>query len=115
MGVMGLFLLGSCNSKSGDGHEGHNHETEKHEHEGCDHDHEGEDHNHEGDEHNHDGHSHDEHSHDEQTAAGHSDEIILPTAKAQAAGVKSNVVEPCRADVLYGTSFAIVTIMVYSR
>lgn len=28
MGVMGLFLLGSCNSKSGDGHEGHNHETE---------------------------------------------------------------------------------------
>ena len=89
MGVMGLFLLGSCNSKSGDGHEGHNHETEKHEHEGCDHDHEGEDHNHEGDEHNHDG-----HSHDEQTAAGHSDEIILPTAKAQAAGVKSNVVEP---------------------
>lgn len=55
MGVMGLFLLGSCNSKSGDGHEGHNHETEKHEHEGCDHDHEGEDHNHEGDEHNHDG------------------------------------------------------------
>ena len=99
MGVMGLFLLGSCNSKSGDGHEGHNHETEKHEHEGCDHDHEGEDHNHEGDEHNHDGHnhdghSHDGHSHDEQTAAGHSDEIILPTAKAQAAGVKSNVVEP---------------------
>ena len=76
MGVMGLFLLGSCNSKSGDGHEGHNHETEKHEHEGCDHDHEGEDHNHEGDEHNHDG-----HSHDGQTAAGHSDEIILPTAK----------------------------------
>ena len=59
MGVMGLFLLGSCNSKSGDGHEGHNHETEKHEHEGCDHDHEGEDHNHEGGEHNHDGHSHD--------------------------------------------------------
>ena len=49
MGVMGLFLLGSCNSKSGDGHEGHNHETEKHEHEGCDHDHEGEDNNHEGD------------------------------------------------------------------
>lgn len=88
MGVMGLFLLGSCNSKSGDGHEGHNHETEKHEHEGCDHDHEGEDHNHEGDEHNHDG-----HSHDEQTAAGHSDEIILPTAKAQAARSK---IQCCR-------------------
>ena len=78
MGVMGLFLLGSCNSKSGDGHEGHNHETEKHEHEGCDHDHEGEDHNHEGDEHNHDGHNHDGHSHDEQTAAGHKSFCLLP-------------------------------------
>ena len=87
MGVMGLFLLGSCNSKSGDGHEGHNHETEKHEHEGCEHDHEGEDHNHEGDD-------HDGHDHGEVAAAGHSDEIILPPAKAQAAGVKSNVVEP---------------------
>lgn len=71
MGVMGLFLLGSCNSKSGDGHEGHNHETEKHEHEGCEHDHEGEDHNHEGDD-------HDGHDHGEVAAAGHSDEIILP-------------------------------------
>lgn len=30
MGVLGLFLLGSCNSKSGDSHEGHNHETEEH-------------------------------------------------------------------------------------
>ena len=89
MGVMGLFLLGSCNSKSGDGHEGHNHETEKHEHEGCEHDHESEDHNHEGDDHDHDG-----HDHGEVAAAGHSDEIILPPAKAQAAGVKSNVVEP---------------------
>ena len=93
MGVMGLFLLGSCNSKSGDGHEGHNHETEKHEHEGCDHDHEGEDHNHEGDEHNHDG-----HDHGEVVAAGHSDEIILPPAKAQAAGVKSNVVMAAQGD-----------------
>ena len=71
MGVMGLFLLGSCNSKSGDGHEGHNHETEKHEHEGCEHDHEGDD--------------HDGHDHGEVAAAGHSDEIILPPAKAVAA------------------------------
>ena len=39
MGVIGLFLLGSCNSKSG---EGHNHETEEHAHAG--HDHEGHDH-----------------------------------------------------------------------
>ena len=84
MGVMGLFLLGSCNSKSGDGHEGHNHETEKHEHEGCDHDHEGEDHNHEGD----------EHSRSSEPATGHSDEIILPKAKAEAAGVKTSIIEP---------------------
>lgn len=34
MGVIGLFLLGSCNSKSG---EGHNHETEEHAHAGHDH------------------------------------------------------------------------------
>ncbi len=43
MGVIGLFLLGSCNSKSG---EGHNHETEEHAHAG--HDHEGHDHANEG-------------------------------------------------------------------
>ena len=36
MGVLGLFLLGSCNSKSGDSHEGHNHETEEHNHDGHD-------------------------------------------------------------------------------
>ena len=46
MGVLGLFLLGSCNSKSGDSHEGHNHETEEHNHDR--HDHEGHDHEHEG-------------------------------------------------------------------
>ena len=27
MGAIGLFLLGSCNSKSGENHEGHNHKT----------------------------------------------------------------------------------------
>ena len=40
MGVLGLFLLGSCNSKSEHDHEGHSHETEKahnHDHEGHDH------------------------------------------------------------------------------
>ena len=51
MGVLGLFLLGSCNSKSGDSHEGHNHETEEHNHDG--HDHEGHDHEHEGHNHEH--------------------------------------------------------------
>ena len=56
MGILGLFILGSCNSKSGGNHEGHDHGTEAHdhEHEGHDHEHEGEDHeghDHEGDEH----------------------------------------------------------------
>lgn len=83
MGVLGLFLLGSCNSKSGDSHEGHNHETEEHNHDG--HDHEGHDHEHEG--HN--------HEHEEQeNHAGESDEIILPPAKAQAAGVAVSTIEP---------------------
>ena len=43
IGVMGLFVLGSCNSKN-TGHEGHDHETVTHnhdEHEGHDHEAEG--------------------------------------------------------------------------
>lgn len=71
MGALGLFLLGSCNSKSGESHEGHNHETEGHNHEAEGHDHE----------------------HGEESAHG-SDGIILPPAKAQAAGVEVSVVEP---------------------
>ena len=89
MGVLGLFLLGSCNSKSGDSHEGHNHETEEHNHEGHDHEHEGHDHKHEGHDHEHEGHDHEHENH-----AGGSDEIILPPAKAQAAGVVVSTVEP---------------------
>lgn len=85
MGVIGLFLLGSCNSKSEESHEGHNHGTE----EACsgDHDHEGEGHDHasEGGEHDHEA---------ESAPAGGSDEIILPPAKAQAAGVEVSTVEP---------------------
>ncbi len=65
MGVLGLFLLGSCNSKSGDSHEGHNHETEEHNHDGHDHEHEGHNHEHE----------------EQENHAGGSDEIILPPAK----------------------------------
>ena len=65
MGVVGLFLLGSCSSKSAEEHqhgaEGHQHETEEQNNE---------------------------------AEAGHSDEIILPPAKAQAAGVEASVVEP---------------------
>ena len=30
MGVLGLFILGSCNNKAGHNHEGHNHGTEAH-------------------------------------------------------------------------------------
>lgn len=88
MGVIGLFLLGSCNSKSG---EGHNHETEEHAHAG--HDHEGHDHESENHDHEHEGAGH-EHKHAAEAAAGHSDEIILPPAKAQAAGVETSIIEP---------------------
>lgn len=110
IGTVGLFLLGSCMSKSGDGHEHHNHETEvhsheheghSHEHEGHDHEHEdhtheheGHDHEHEGHDHEHEGHTHEGHAHSAKTADSHSDEIILPPAKAQAAGVKTGVIEP---------------------
>lgn len=93
MGVLGLFLLGSCTSKSGGNHEGHNHETEEHHHEGHDHEHEGHDHEHEG--HEHEGHEHEGHEHEKQDQhAGGSDEIILPPAKAQAAGVAVSTIEP---------------------
>lgn len=93
MGVLGLFLLGSCTSKSGGNHEGHNHETEEHHHEGHGHEHEGHDHEHEG--HEHEGHEHEGHEHEKQDQhAGGSDEIILPPAKAQAAGVAVSTVEP---------------------
>ena len=80
MGVMGLFLLGSCSNHSGHSHEGHNHDHEghnhateehAHSHEGHSHDHEGhthEAHNHEGHDHaaeahTHEGHNHEAHEH----------------------------------------------------
>ncbi len=91
MGILGLFVLGSCQqNKSAHDHEGHNHETEEaNPHQG--HDHDGHDH---GD---HDGHNHDGHAHEVEKPAGaeaHSDEIILPKQKADAAGVKSITVQP---------------------
>ena len=73
MGVMGMFLLGSCNSHSGHSHEGHDHEghnhaTEEHahNHEGHSHEHSHEGHSHEGHNHDHEGHnhSHDAHNHE---------------------------------------------------
>ena len=113
MGVMGMFLLGSCTSNSGHSHEGHNHDHEghnhvtkehshsheghshEHSHEGHTHEHEG--HNHEAEAHNHEAeaHSHEGHSHDHGHAHGvNPDEIILAPAKAKAAGVASEVIQP---------------------
>lgn len=97
MGVMGLFLLGSCNSKSGESHEGHDHATEAHDHESegeaCS-GHEGHDHEAEGHDHEAEGEGHEGHDHGAEPAAANSDEIILPKAKADAAGVKVSVVQP---------------------
>lgn len=77
IGVLALFLLGSCS------HHSHNEkETETSAHKDCDHDHG--DHNHD----NHNGHS------DERESEGISDEIILPKDKALAVGVKSEIIQP---------------------
>ena len=119
MGVMGMFLLGSCSSNSGHSHEGHNHdheghnhatEEQAHNHEGHSHEHDHEGHNHEAGEHNHEGHTHEatdahaghnhaatdahsneEHSHDH---GSNPDEIILAPEKAKAAGVMSEIIQP---------------------
>ena len=93
MGVMGMFLLGSCSSHSGHNHdhEGHNHATEEHahNHEGHSHEHnhdghshEGHDHSHDG--HNHDGHNHDGHNHNHDAHASHNHENHKHEAKADA-------------------------------
>ena len=118
MGVMGMFLLGSCSSHSGHSHEGHshdheghNHATEEHahSHEGHSHEHEG--HNHATEAHNHDahaGHNHEAEGHNHDAHEGHAheghdhghahgtnpDEIMLAPAKAKAAGVVSEVIQP---------------------
>ena len=114
MGVMGMFLLGSCNSHSGHSHEGHDHEghnhaTEEHahNHEGHSHEHSHEGHSHEGHNHDHEGHdhSHDAHNHEAHNHEGHDhshghdhgvnpDEIMLAPEKAKAAGVASEVIQP---------------------
>ena len=114
MGVMGMFLLGSCSSNSGHSHEGHNHDheghnhaTEEHAHNHEGHSHEHESHNHEGhnheahehnhaaEAHNHEGHNHEDHNHDHGHAHGvNPDEIMLAPAKAKAAGVVSEVIQP---------------------
>ncbi|MDR0962869.1 MAG: efflux RND transporter periplasmic adaptor subunit [Mediterranea sp.] len=83
VGLIALFTLGSCSNKSASGHEehSHSHETCNHNHEGGSHKHEGDSHIHENDSHN----SSDNHG---------SDEIILSPEKAQAIGVKVEIVRP---------------------
>ena len=97
MGIMGMFLLGSCNNHSGHSHEGHNHEGHHHETETAHH------HNHEGHNHAEEGHDHASEDHNihnhNHAAEGHEhgnnpDEIILAPEKAKAAGVVSEVIQP---------------------
>lgn len=85
MGVLGLFILGSCNSKPRNNPEEHNHGTEAHDHEGHDHENEGHSATKECEGHDHGS---------EASESEHSDEIILPKAKAEAAGVKVSTIEP---------------------
>ena len=82
MGIMGMFLLGSCNNHSGHNHEGHDHEGHNHAEEG--HDHASEDHNIHNHNHAAEGHEH----------GNNPDEIILAPEKAKAVGVVSEVIQP---------------------
>ena len=97
MGIMGMFLLGSCNNHSGHSHEGHDYEGHHHETETAHHhDHEG--HNHAEEGHDHASEDHNIHNHNH-AAEGHEhgnnpDEIILAPEKAKAAGVVSEVIRP---------------------
>ena len=97
MGIMGMFLLGSCNNHSGHSHEGHDYEGHHHETETAHHhDHEG--HNHAEEGHDHASEDHNIHNHNH-AAEGHEhgnnpDEIILAPEKAKAAGVVSEVIQP---------------------
>ena len=97
MGIMGIFLLGSCNNHSGHNHEGHDHEGHHHETETAHHyNHEG--HNHAEEGHDHASEDHNIHNHNH-AAEGHEhgnnpDEIILAPEKAKAAGVVSEVIQP---------------------
>ena len=91
MGVMGMFLLGSCNNHSGHSHEGHEHEGCTHSHEEQAHNHEGhsheqdhEGHNHEAGEHNHEGHNHEATDAHDQEGHNHEGHNHAQEAKADA-------------------------------
>lgn len=80
--LLGAFfctlLLASCGGKKDHNHD-HEHGTECSEH-----DHGNEGHNHEGE----------DHDHEDEAEATHSDEIIFPQAKAEAAGVTVETIQP---------------------
>ncbi len=93
MGAVALFMLGSCNSHSGHNHAHEGHDHEAHAHEG--HNHATEEHAHAHEGHNHDAHAHDGHAAEsEHNHGSNPDEIILAPAKAKAAGVVSEVIQP---------------------
>ena len=71
-GVLGLFILASCNSTVTHTHNEHDHEAEGHNHATEDHDHSAH-----GDESG-EGHSHETAGSHLETTEAHSDEIILP-------------------------------------
>lgn len=99
-GAFAGALLLSVSCSNGKSHEGHNHETEEHaghthaegehNHEGCD----GHDHKHEGHDHVHEGSNLETGEHAHEAEQTHSDEIILPPAKAKAAGVVVETIQP---------------------
>ena len=91
MGVMGMFLLGSCNNHSGHSHEGHDHEgcthsheEQAHNHEGHSHEHDHDGHNHEAGEHNHEGHNHEATDAHDQEGHNHEGHNHAQEAKADA-------------------------------
>ena len=89
IGAVSLFLIGSACHGGGKTHDHDaHHATELPSHD--DHDHDGHDH----DNHHHEGHDHDGHGHEAQAPSSHSDEILLPPDKAQAAGVRITTVAP---------------------
>ena len=81
LGALVALSLGSCNSHSDHGHEGHDHAAEAHDHSQHAPEEEGHSHDHEGDTH-------------AEAPQGASGEIVMPPAKAQAAGVETGIVEP---------------------
>lgn len=84
-GILCLMALGACTHKNT--HAEESHAVEEHNHDGHNHAEEGHDHEAEGHDHVHEADSH------ATSPETHADEIILPKAKAEAAGVKVSVIE----------------------